>query len=431
MANVVVVGTQWGDEGKGKIVDLLTENASVVARFQGGNNAGHTLVVGKEKFIVHLIPSGILHPEKKSFIGNGVVVDPQVLITEIEGLRKRGVKVSPDNLVISEKAHLIMPYHKAIDLAREEKKDTTKIGTTGRGIGPCYEDKAARTGIRVVDLLNRQVFLDKLTAGLEEKNFLLEHYYGKTPLSLDEIAREAETWAAFIEPFVGDVALLIDQAHRDGQNILFEGAQGTLLDIDHGTYPFVTSSNPVAGTVCSGAGLAPKRIGSVIGLVKAYTTRVGAGPFPTELENEVGRHLQNQGAEYGSTTGRPRRCGWLDAVVVGMSARLSGIDLLTITKLDVLTGLDEVKICKSYDLDGKTIQYIPADLAAFERCRPIYETLPGWKENISAARKISDLPETAQQFLEHFSQLVDVPIGTVSVGPERDETIMLKNPFQG
>ena len=429
MSNVVVIGTQWGDEGKGKVVDLLTEQASVVVRFQGGNNAGHTLVVGDDKFIVHLIPSGILHQNKKSFIGNGVVVDPDVLIGEIERLRARGVAVSPRNLVLSEKAHLIMPYHTALDQAREIKKGRQKIGTTGRGIGPCYEDKAARVGLRAVDLLDRKVFLARLRENLEVKNFMLEKYYGAQPVSRSKIARDAARWAEFLGPFIGDVASLIDAAAVKGRNILFEGAQGTHLDLDHGTYPFVTSSNPVAGTVCSGAGLAPGRIGKVVGLVKAYTTRVGAGPFPTELKDKAGRHLGRVGAEFGSTTGRPRRCGWLDAVVLEHSLRLSGVNSLAVTKLDVLTGLDELKICTAYDLDGKKIKRIPASLEAFQRCRPVYTTLKGWPEDISGARKLEDLPAAARRYLERVEKLTGVGVGLVGVGQDRNATIALESFF--
>lgn len=429
MANVVVVGTQWGDEGKGKIVDLLTEQASIVVRFQGGNNAGHTLVVDGEKFIVHLIPSGILHPGKQSFIGNGVVVDPEVLLTEISNLRARGVEISPANLALSEKAHLIMPYHKAMDLAREAKKGGKKIGTTGRGIGPCYEDKAARVGIRVVDLLNREEFQDKLEANLEEKNFMLEKFFGVEPLNQEEISQAAVKWAEDLAPFVTNIVEMISRAMDEGKNLLFEGAQGTHLDIDHGTYPYVTSSNPVAGTVCAGAGLAPNKLDGVIGLVKAYTTRVGAGPFPTELTDNVGKHLGEKGSEFGSTTGRPRRCGWLDMVVLNESVRLSGIDNLAVTKLDVLTGLDELKICVAYNLGGEQIKTIPADLTAFDACEPVYETLPGWREDITKARKMSDLPKEARKYLARLEELAGAPLGIVSVGPDREETIMLKNPF--
>ena len=431
MTIVAVVGTQWGDEGKGKVVDLLTRDASVVVRFQGGNNAGHTLFVGSEKFIVHLIPSGILRAGKRCLIGNGVVVDPEVLISEIENLRARGVKVTPRNLALSEKAHLIMPYHKALDLAREAKKGKKKIGTTGRGIGPCYEDKVARVGLRAVDLLDRKTFLARLRAILPEKNFMLENYFGVRPMNRARIARDALRWAEFLGPFITDVAGLLNEAAVKGKNILFEGAQGTHLDVDHGTYPFVTSSNPVVGTVCAGAGLAPGRLNAVVGLVKAYTTRVGAGPFPTELDDRTGSHLRDRGQEYGSTTGRPRRCGWLDTVVVGESVRINGVDQLAVTKLDVLTGLDEVKICVAYRLDGKRIKRIPADLAAFQRCRPVYETMPGWKEDISEARKMADLPQAARNYLERMSELTGAPLSLISVDPNRDKTIILADPFQG
>ena len=431
MANVVVVGTQWGDEGKGKIVDLITPKASIVTRFQGGNNAGHTLVVKGKKLIVHLIPSGILHGRKRSLIGNGVVVDPDVLIEEIEKLREKGVKVSPKNLAISERAHIIMPYHKALDMAREVKKGKTKIGTTGRGIGPCYEDKAARTGMRMVDLLDRQVFLKKLRLSLEEKNFMLEKYFGAKPVSKNQVAKAALKWAEYLGPYITNVAAQIHEADKKGQNILFEGAQGVHLDIDHGTYPFVTSSNPVAGTVCSGAGLAPGRISACLGLVKAYTTRVGSGPFPTELKDKMGKHLQDFGAEYGSTTGRPRRCGWLDLVAVGESVRLSGVNYLAVTKLDVLTGLDEIKICTAYELDGKKIRNMPADLKAFDRCKPVYETLPGWKQDITGARSMKDLPAAARKYLQRMEKVTGVPLGYVSVGADREATIELHNPFDG
>jgi adenylosuccinate synthase len=429
MANVVVTGTQWGDEGKGKIVDLLTDHASGVVRFQGGNNAGHTLVVRGDKFIVHLIPSGILHAGKKTYIGNGVVVDPDVLIGEIEALRQRGIRISPDNLVLSEKAHLIMPYHRALDAARENRKGTNRIGTTGRGIGPCYEDKVGRVGLRLIDLIHRDAFLEKIKPVLDEKNFMLETFFGVKPVRFEDIEQASVKWTEFLAPFVSNVVALIQEADRRGENLLFEGAQGAQLDVDHGTYPFVTSSNPVAGTVCSGAGLAPNRIHASVGLVKAYTTRVGAGPFPTERCDNVGEHLGRVGHEFGSTTGRPRRCGWLDTVVVKESVRLSGINSLAVTKLDVLTGLDEINICTAYDLDGRKIDRIPADLDAFSRCEPLYETLPGWKEPLNQARDINQLPTAARRYLERMSELIGTPADLVSVGPERDETIVLRNPF--
>jgi adenylosuccinate synthase len=429
MSNVVVIGTQWGDEGKGKIVDLLTEHASIVVRFQGGNNAGHTLVVGGEKFIVHLIPSGILHPGKRSLIGNGVVVDPDVLIREIEALKARKVKVSPRNLSLSAKAHLIMPYHQALDLAREHRKGARKIGTTGRGIGPCYEDKAARVGIRAVDLLDRKLFLTKLRQNLEEKNFLLDKFYGVKPVNRAAVARQAAIWADYLSPYITDVVSQIAESSDAGQNILFEGAQGTHLDLDHGTYPFVTSSNPVAGTVCAGSGLAPKKIKTVVGLVKAYTTRVGAGPFPTELKDATGKHLRHQGQEFGSTTGRPRRCGWLDAVVLNDSIRLSGVEQLAITKLDVLTGLTSLNICTGYKIGRKSITTVPADLASYQQCQPVYETLPGWNQDITSAKSMSDLPKGARTYLERIAKLTGVKLGLVSVGPDREQTISLMDPF--
>jgi len=429
MSNVVVVGTQWGDEGKGKIVDLFAEHASTVVRFQGGNNAGHTLVVGGEKFIVHLIPSGILHAGKKCLIGNGVIVDPGVLISEIEGLRARGIKVTPKNLGLSERAHLIMPYHRALDMAREEKKGKKKIGTTGRGIGPCYEDKAARVGIRVVDLLDRKLFLSKLRTNLEEKNFLLQKYFGAKPLDRTKIARASLKWTKFLTPYITNVSLEIEKEVKKGKAILFEGAQGTHLDLDHGTYPYVTSSNPVAGSVCAGAGFGPKRLDTIVGLVKAYTTRVGAGPFPTELSDGIGTHLRQLGQEYGATTGRPRRCGWLDTVVLRESVRLNSLDFIALTKLDILTGLEKVKICVAYKLNGKRIKHIPADLAAFSRCEPVYETLPGWSEDITGVRRERDLPPAVRKYLDRITKLLGLPIGIISVGSERRETIVLTNPF--
>jgi len=429
MSIVVVVGTQWGDEGKGKIVDILTERASYVVRFQGGNNAGHTLLVGDAKYILHLIPSGILHPDKICLVGNGVIIDPEVIISEIEKLRHRGVKVTPDNLIISEKAHLIMPYHKAVDQAREEARGKEKIGTTGRGIGPCYEDKAARVGLRAVDFRDMDLFRAKVSAVLKEKNFILTRYFQMEPLNEEDIIRDYTGYAEFLKPFLGNVALTLDNAVKKGENILFEGAQGTHLDLDHGTYPYVTSSNPVAGSVTAGAGLGPKKIDRVMGLVKAYTTRVGEGPFPTELKDDIGSHMLQVGAEYGSTTGRPRRCGWLDMVVLEESVRLNSLESLALTKLDVLTGLDEIKICLSYKLDGRTIRHIPASLAEFERCEPVYETLPGWSEPISEARRLADLPRATQRYVARISELAGTPLGIVSVGPDREQTIMLENPF--
>ncbi len=425
MENMVVVGTQWGDEGKGKVVDLLTAGADMVVRYQGGNNAGHTLVVGGKKFIFHLIPSGILYEDKTCLIGNGLVVDPEVLLGEIARLKDAGVNVGPQRLVLSEKAHLIMPYHKAIDAAREAAKGKVKIGTTGRGIGPCYEDKAARIGIRAIDLTEPGVLEEKIRANLKEKNFYLEKFLGAEPLDANAIVNKYMEFANQLSPYLGDVSLILYEAASSGKSILFEGAQGTHLDVDHGTYPFVTSSNPVAGTICSGAGIGPNILRHIIGVVKAYTTRVGAGPFVTELEDETGDYIQERGAEFGSTTGRRRRCGWLDLVVVKDSARINGLTALAITKLDVLTGLDKLKICVEYELDGERIQARPASLSAMARCKPIYKELDGWKEDISGARKLSELPSEAKTYLKEIEEITGVPISLVSVGPAREETIVI------
>jgi len=348
MSNVAVVGTQWGDEGKGKVVDLLTARADLVVRFQGGNNAGHTLVVDGRQFIFHIIPSGILYEDKKCLIGNGVVVDPEVLLEEIDHLKGAGISVGPERLSLSEKAHIIMPCHKAVDLAREMAKGKAKLGTTGRGIGPCYEDKAARIGVRAVDLMDPEVLEEKVRANLKEKNFLLERFFGTEPMEAGPIVKSYLAMGEKLAPFITDVSLELDRAVKAGKHILFEGAQGTHLDLDHGTYPFVTSSNPVAGSACAGTGIGPKQLHHVVGIVKAYTTRVGAGPFVTELEDETGDYIQARGKEFGATTGRRRRCGWLDLVVVRDSVRLNGLDSMAITKLDVLTGLERLKVCVGY-----------------------------------------------------------------------------------
>jgi adenylosuccinate synthase len=429
LPNVVVVGTQWGDEGKGKIVDLLTEKARLVVRYQGGNNAGHTLVVGGDKFIFHLIPSGILHPGTTCLIGNGVVLDPEVFLMEVDRLKERGLTVNPENLRISERTQVIMPYHQRIDIAREEKKGAGKIGTTGRGIGPCYEDKVGRRGIRVADLVEPERLKAKLADVLPEKNFYLEKFLGAQPFTADEILAKYTGMGARLKPLVDNVVVLIDEAIKQGQNILFEGAQGTHLDIDHGTYPFVTSSNPVAGGACTGAGVGPTRLQQVLGIVKAYTTRVGGGPFPTECLDQVGDHLVECGAEFGSTTGRRRRCGWLDTVVLKDSARLNGLTGLAITKLDVLTGVNPVKICVAYEVGGSRRETIPATIQELEQCRPIYEELPGWSEDIRGVRQVADFPQATQNYLKRLEELVGVPIQIVSVGPDREETIIVQNPF--
>ena len=429
MPNIVVVGTQWGDEGKGKIVDLLTSQAQVVVRYQGGNNAGHTLVVGGEKFIFHLIPSGILHPGTQCLIGNGVVLDPQVLLMEVDRLKERGLSVGPENLRISERTQVILPYHQRIDVAREEKKGAGKIGTTGRGIGPCYEDKVARRGIRMADLIDPDVLQAKLADILPEKNFYLEKFLGAQPLNGEEILAAYLAMGARLKPWVANVSVLLAQAVKEGKNILFEGAQGTHLDIDHGTYPYVTSSNSVAGAACAGAGVGPNQLHLVLGIVKAYTTRVGAGPFPTECLDSIGDHLVECGVEFGSTTGRRRRCGWLDAVVLRDAARLNGLTGLAVTKLDVLTGVDPVKICVAYDLDGERQETIPPTIQGLGRCRPVYEELPGWRQDIRGVRRFQDLPAATRDYLRRLEKLVGVPIQIVSVGPDREETIVINNPL--
>lgn len=429
MANLVIIGTQWGDEGKGKVVDILTERADFVVRFQGGNNAGHTLVVNGKKHIFHLIPSGILHPGKMCMIGNGVVLDPGVLIGELDRLEQAGIRVSPATLTISLYTHIIMPYHRAIDLAREKKKGSTAIGTTGRGIGPCYEDKVGRNGIRVHDLLDRKTFREKLARILEEKNFLLQHYFGEKPLDAAAIEEEYIAFGERLRPFTGNVSKMLQEANAVGRNILFEGAQGTHLDIDHGTYPYVTSSNTVAGNACCGSGIGPTRIDGVTGIVKAYTTRVGSGPFPTELLDETGENIRKVGGEFGSTTGRPRRCGWLDMVVVKSAIRLNGLSGLVITKLDVLTGIPKLKIATSYTCRGKHLDVVPPELDALDACEPVYEEFPGWEENIGGARTWDELPENTRKYLRAIEDLAGIPIQMVSVGPGRDETIIVENPF--
>ncbi len=428
MANIAIIGTQWGDEGKGKIVDLLSADVDIVVRFQGGNNAGHTMVVDGEEIISHLIPSGILQ-QKKCAIGNGVVVDPKVLIGEIDYLSTKGIATGPDKLMISERAHVIMPYHKLVDHGREKMKGDNKIGTTGRGIGPSYEDKATRRGIRFADLIDPEVFQERLKAIVPEKNFYLEKFLGTDTVDMDAIRNEYTTYADRLRPYVTNVSVALENAGRSGQQILFEGAQGTHLDIDHGTYPFVTSSNTASGNACCGSGVGPKDVNGVIGIVKAYTTRVGAGPFPSELFDDVGDRIQRIGAEFGATTGRRRRCGWLDTVILNNAVRLNGLTGLAITKLDVLGELDEIKICTAYKLDGRQINHIPANLGHLSACKPVYETLPGWKQDIRDVRSYDDFPQNARQYLERIRELTGVPIQIVSVGPERDETIVLNNPF--
>jgi adenylosuccinate synthase len=430
MPNVVVIGTQWGDEGKGKVVDILASRADLIVRFQGGNNAGHTLVVDGEQTICHLIPSGILHKDKKCLIGNGVVVDPQVLLEEIRVLTEKGFSITSERLFLSEKAHLIMPYHKALDLAREAAKGKGKLGTTGRGIGPCYEDKVGRRGIRAVDLLDPKALEDKIRINLEEKNFLLSRFFRADILEFQPIYDSYLLMAEKMVPFISNVSLEIDEAIRKGEKVLFEGAQGTHLDIDHGTYPFVTSSNPVSGAVCAGAGVGPDKLHHIMGIVKAYTTRVGAGPFPTELLDETGDYLQERGAEFGATTGRRRRCGWLDLVMLKDSILYNGLTSICVTKLDVLTGLDRIRICVAYNINGKRINHMPADIRSLAQCEPVYEELPGWHEEISNEGDMDQLPGRTRDYLERIVEITGVPLSIVSVGPQREQTIELMDPFK-
>ncbi len=431
MANVVVVGTQWGDEGKGKVVDLYAQNADVIARYQGGNNAGHTIVVKGEQTILHLIPSGILHDNKICVIGNGVVIDPQVILQELEELSSRNLLPSNTKLFISEKAHLIMPYHRRLDKARECHQLGKKIGTTGRGIGPAYEDKVARVGIRVCDLMDAEMFREKLKCNVEEKNFYLTKGFNEEPLDEEAIFAEYSVYADRLRPYVADTSIIIDREIRKGEKILFEGAQGCHLDIDHGTFPYVTSSNTVAGNACCGTGVGPAAVGSVVGICKAYTTRVGEGPFVTELDDEIGAHLQSTGHEFGATTGRKRRCGWLDMVLIRQSVRVSGITGLAITKVDVLTGIDRLKICVGYKTPaGEFTESVPANLRILAQAEPIYEEMEGWAEDISSARTLEDLPQNARRYVERIEALAGVKLLLISVGPGREETIIMKNPFR-
>ena len=429
MANVVIVGAQWGDEGKGKVVDVLTERADIVVRFQGGNNAGHTLVVGGEKTVLHQIPSGILHPRVTCVVGNGVVVNLEVFLEEIAKLKAKNVKVTPENLILSDRAHLIMPYHQRIDIAREKGAGDGKIGTTGRGIGPTYEDKMARKGLRLCDLLDEKVFDTKLETQLEEKNHYLEKRLGAEPCSFDEIATKFHALGREIRPFVGNTAALLDREMRAEKSVLFEGAQGAQLDVDHGTYPYVTSSSTVAGGACTGAGVGPTWIDAVIGISKAYTTRVGSGPFPTELNDSVADDLRRRGAEFGSTTGRPRRCGWLDAVVVRDAVRVNGLTGVTLMKLDVLSGTDPLRICTGYEVDGQVVDDVPASLEVLERVKPVYEDHPGWTEDLAGITTFDALPKNAKSYVRRVEELIHTPVVMLSVGPNRSETIVLQDPF--
>ncbi len=423
MSNVVVVGVQWGDEGKGKFVDLLSQEIDYVVRFQGGNNAGHTVIVDGKKSALHLVPSGILHEGKICLIGNGVVLDPTVFIQELDTLIAQGVDVSPSRLKVSAKTHLIMPYHKVLDQAREKRLADGKIGTTGRGIGPCYEDKVARVGVRASDLADPDLLRSKIEVALREKNVLFSALYGLEPLTVDAVFNEVMAVASRLVPYLTDVSSELEEAWAAGKSVLFEGAQGIHLDIDHGTYPYVTSSNTVSGNAAAGSGIGPNRLDRIIGILKAYTTRVGEGPFPTELHDATGDLLRSNGGEFGVTTGRPRRCGWQDIVVLRESVRLNGLTDIALTKLDVLSGFEEIRLCVAYDYKGRRIQYPPQEGGALEHVTPVYESMPGWKEDLSACRTWDELPAAARAYIERLEQLSGVPVSMVSVGPDRNQTI--------
>jgi adenylosuccinate synthase len=428
MANIIVVGTQWGDEGKGKIVDLLTAETDIVARYQGGNNAGHTVVIGGQQHILHLIPSGILHPGKKCVIGNGVVIDPAALLDEMAGLTAKGITLE-GNLLISKRAHVIMPYHKALDGASEAKKGGSKIGTTGRGIGPCYSDKMSRSGIRMSDLVDEERLAARVRQSVSDANTLLKSVYGQKGFDVEAVLAEYAGYGRKLAPFVTDTSLFLEKSSVAGKDILFEGAQGTMLDVDHGTYPFVTSSSSTAGGACTGTGFGPTKIDGVLGVVKAYTTRVGAGPFPTELTDKVGDLIQERGREFGATTGRRRRCGWFDAVVVRYAARVNGLTSLCLTKLDVLDECDRLMICNAYRYKGEVLKDMPCEPEVFALCEPIYEEVPGWMATSLGKTAMTDLPARAQDYIKRLQDDVGVEFSIISTGPDRDETIIKSNPF--
>ena len=425
MSAVVITGTQWGDEGKGKIVDYLASRADTVVRFQGGSNAGHTVAVNGEEYKLRLLPSGILYKGTNCVIANGVVVDPQCLLEEISAMNERGIDTS--NIKLSNRAHVVMPYHKIFDELGEKAKGANKIGTTGRGIGPCYIDKDDRIGIRICDLIDREEFAAKLKNILEQKNFILQKVYDHAPLNYEEILSEYQTYAEKISPYVCDTISLLNEEIDAGKKILFEGAQATMLDIDYGTYPYVTASHPISGGVGVGAGIAPKKIDKVVGVVKAYCTRVGEGPFPTEQLNSIGEKLREAGHEFGTVTGRPRRTGWLDSCVVKYAGQLSGIDYMAVTRLDILDSFDEIKMCVAYEIDGKILNEIPASLKILAKVKPIYENFAGWKTDISKIRNYDELPENAKKYLERMAEVTKIKLGMVSVGPNRDQTIVLAN----
>jgi len=427
MSAVVLIGTQWGDEGKGKITDFLAEKADVICRYQGGNNAGHTVVVDGKTYKLHLIPSGILYPGKSCIIGNGVVLDPLILFKELEYLQQNNIDSSA--LKISTNVHLIMPYHKLLDELQEERRGASKLGTTKRGIGPCYMDKISRLGIRLIDIMDADEFKEILGRNLEEKNFYLSKIYGHKGFDFNEMYETYLDYGQKMQQYLVDCSLFINKAYDDGKDILFEGAQGTLLDIDHGTYPFVTSSNPTSGGAAIGAGIGPTKIKGVMGVVKAYTTRVGEGPFPTELNDSVGEQLREAGQEFGTTTGRARRCGWFDAVILRYAVRINGISSLAITKLDVLDDLDTIKICVGYKYNGEILKEFPQSIKKLENCEPVYETMPGWKQQTSHIDDYKELPANAKRYIERIEELVKVKAGIVSTGPGREQTMVLDKIF--
>jgi adenylosuccinate synthase len=425
MPAIVLLGAQWGDEGKGKATDLLGERVDYVVRYQGGNNAGHTVVIGDQKYALHLLPSGILSPNVIPVIGNGVVIDPAVLLSEIKGLNERGIDTS--KLKISTNAHLITPYHRTIDKVSERFLGKSKIGTTGRGIGPAYADKINRIGIRVQDLFDPSILKQKIEAALHDKNQILIKVFNRKGITVDEVLDEYLGYADILKPYVVDTALLLDQALKAGKNVLLEGSQGTLLDVDHGTYPFVTSSNPTAGGASTGSGIGPTKITRVIGILKAYTTRVGSGPFPTELFDADGEALRKIGGEVGVTTGRNRRCGWFDAPIARYAVRVNGLTDFFLTKLDVLTGWEKIPVCVAYEVDGVRVEELPASQTDFHHAKPIYEYLPGWKENIAKAKTVADLPKNAQEYVKFLEKVSGAPINAIGVGPGRDETIVVRD----
>ncbi|MDY5912658.1 MAG: adenylosuccinate synthase [Inconstantimicrobium porci] len=426
MSAFIVLGAQWGDEGKGKMTDYLAEEADVVVRFQGGNNAGHTVVVGDTDYKLHLIPSGVLYDNKLNVIGNGVVVDPKALFTEIDYLEGLGVKVTPEKLIISDRAHLIMPYHRILDALKEKARGKNDIGTTGKGIGPCYTDKIERSGIRICDLLHKEVFIEKLKENIEIKNAYITKVYGGEALNFDEICKQYLEYAERIRPYVCDTSVRIYDEIMNNKNVLFEGAQGMLLDIDHGSYPYVTSSNTTSGGVSNGTGIGPTMITNAVGICKAYTTRVGKGPFPTELNDDMGEWIREKGHEFGVTTGRARRCGWLDLVILKTTVRVCGLTSLAVTKIDTLAGLDKVKVCVGYKFDGKVIDYFPASLEDVAKCEPVYEEFAGWDESVANARSYDEIPENAKIYLRRIEELTGTKISIVSVGPERAQTIRVR-----